>query len=48
MTITTPRLARPLIPITDKRFKYVPACATNVARTWRKFRLLARLQGAQT
>jgi hypothetical protein len=31
---------------TDPRFKWTCAAATDVARTWRKFRLLQRLQGA--
>jgi hypothetical protein len=36
----------PTRPITHPRFKYVPACRTDVRRTFRKFRLLARLQRA--
>lgn len=31
---------------TDPKFKWSCAAATDVRRTWRKFRLLARLQGA--
>lgn len=30
---------------TDPKFKWSCAAATDVRRTWRKFRLLARLQG---
>lgn len=33
---------------TDPKFKWRCAAATDVRRTWRKFRLLARLQGART
>ena len=29
-------MAYPSIPITDKQFKYTPACNTDVRETWRK------------
>jgi hypothetical protein len=32
---------------TDPRFKWYGAASTDVRRTWRKFRLLQRLQGAR-
>jgi hypothetical protein len=37
----------PTLPITNPRFKYVPASHTDVRRTFRKFRLLMRIQRAQ-
>ena len=33
---------------TDPKFKWRCAAATDVTRTWRKFRLLQRLQGVRT
>jgi hypothetical protein len=41
-----PKLTMPTRPVTHPKFRYTPANLTNVARTWRKFTLLARLQGA--
>lgn len=32
--------------VTDPKFKWRDSAKTDVTRTWRKFRLLARLQGA--
>lgn len=32
--------------VTHPKFKYVPVAQTDVRRTFRKFRLLARIQGA--
>lgn len=32
---------------TDPRFKWRDSSKTDVTRTWRKFRLLQRLQGAR-
>ena len=29
-------MAYPTIPITDKQFKYTPACKTDVRETWKK------------
>lgn len=39
------RLTMPSRSITDPKFRYTPAKDTNVARTWRKFALLLRIQG---
>lgn len=37
----------PMRPLTDPRFKYVPAALTDVRRTFRKARLLIRIQKAR-
>ncbi len=42
-----PRVAIPTRHITDPKFKWRDSAKTDVTRTWRKFRLLQRLQGAQ-
>ena len=39
------RTAVPSRHITDRKFRYVNSAKTDVRRTWRKFRLLMRLQG---
>jgi hypothetical protein len=41
------RLTMPTRNVTDPKFRYTPAAKTNVARTWRKFALLLRIQGAR-
>ena len=52
MTITqqlAPAGAKVTMPsrlCTDPKFKYVPVANTDVRRTFRKFRLLVRIQGA--
>jgi hypothetical protein len=33
---------------TDPKFRWRDSAKTDVTRTWRKFRLLARIQGATT
>jgi hypothetical protein len=43
---TKQRAVRPTRQITDPKFKWRFSYETDVARTWRKFRLLQRLQGA--
>lgn len=52
MTETTSRRAQTIVYpsrlCTDPKFKWRCAASTDVRRTWRKFRLLARLQGART
>lgn len=40
------KLTMPSRPLTDPRFRYIDASRTDVRRTWRKARLLMRLQGA--
>ncbi len=40
------KLTLPSRPITDRRFRYIDAAKTDVRRTWRKARLLMRIQGA--
>ncbi len=42
------KVTQPSRLCTDPKFKWTCAAATDVARTWRKFRLLQRLQGAQS
>lgn len=42
----TARISQPTRHITDPKFRYVSAAHTDVRRTWRKFRLLMRLQRA--
>lgn len=42
------KLTMPSRLITDRRFKWRDSAKTDVRRTWRKARLLARLQGAQS
>ena len=42
----TARKIQPTRHITNPKFRYVEAAKTDVRRTWRKFRLLMRLQGA--
>lgn len=42
----TARTTYPLRSINDPKFVYRCAAATDVRRTWRKFRLLMRLQKA--
>jgi hypothetical protein len=37
----------PTRSITDPKFRYTPATKTDVTRTWRKFALLSRFQGAR-
>lgn len=39
------KLTMPTRPIWDPRFKWRDSAKTDVTRTWRKARLLARLQG---
>lgn len=41
------KLTMPSRLITDRRFKWRESAKTDVRRTWRKARLLARLQGVQ-
>lgn len=41
------RLTMPTRNVTNPKFRYTPAKETNVARTWRKFALLLRIQGAR-
>lgn len=43
----TSKLTMPSRPITDPRFKWRDSAKTDVTRTWRKFRLLQRIQGAR-
>jgi hypothetical protein len=38
------RITLPTRALTDRRFVYVNAACTDIRRTWRKFRLLTRLQ----
>jgi hypothetical protein len=38
------QLPKPTRSVTDPRFKYVPASHTDIRRTFRKMRLLLRLQ----
>jgi hypothetical protein len=38
------RITYPSRSLSDRRFVYVSAACTDIRRTWRKFRLLARLQ----
>ena len=40
------RMATPTRSLLDPRFKWRDSSKTDVTRTWRKARLLARLQGA--
>lgn len=40
------RVTVPTRHITDPKFKWRDSAKTDVTRTWRKFRLLKRLQGA--
>lgn len=40
------KLTMPTRSIMDERFKWRDSSKTDVTRTWRKARLLARLQGA--
>ena len=40
------RVATPSRHVTSPKFRYVSAAHTDVRRTWRKFRLLMRLQRA--
>ena len=42
----TARISQPTRHITDPKFRYISAAHTDVRRTWRKFRLLMRLQRA--
>lgn len=39
------KITVPTRHITDPRFKWRDSAKTDVTRTWRKFRLLRRLQG---
>jgi hypothetical protein len=39
------KLTMPTRPIWDPRFKWRDSAKTDVTRTWRKARLLAKLQG---
>ena len=41
----TPTRVDPLRPITDAKFKWLDPSKTDVTRTWRKARLLLRLNG---
>jgi hypothetical protein len=41
----TPTRVEPLRPITDPKFKWLDPSKTDVTRTWRKARLLLRLNG---
>jgi len=47
MTASAPAksVTLPTRHITDPKFKWRDSTKTDVARTWRKFRLLQRLQG---
>jgi hypothetical protein len=38
------KLSTPSRRIDDPKFKYIPAAKTDVRRTWRKARLLIRIQ----
>lgn len=40
------RLTMPTRSVTNPKFRYTPAKHTDVARTWRKFALLLRIQSA--
>ena len=40
------RVAMPTRSLLDPRFKWRDSAKTDVTRTWRKARLLAKLQGA--
>ncbi len=40
------RVVFPTRQITDPKFKWRDSVKTDVTRTWRKFRLLQRIQGA--
>lgn len=42
------KMTMPSRHITDPRFKWRDSAKTDVRRTWRKARLLARLQGVRT
>lgn len=41
------RLTMPTRSVTDPKFRYTPSTKTDVTRTWRKFALLLRIQGAR-
>ena len=45
--MSRPQMSAPTRRITDPKFRYVSSAHTDVRRTWRKFRLLMRLQKAQ-
>lgn len=40
-------MSKPRIPITDPRFKYRNAAETDISRTFRRHRLLMRIQERQ-
>jgi len=49
MTIATQaRITQPSRPLTDPKFRYVNAAATDIRKTWRKARLLMRIQAARS
>lgn len=41
-------MSKPRISILDPRFKYRDSSHTDVSKTWRRHRLLTRLQQGQT
>lgn len=45
--ITGPKLTMPWRAVSHPKFKYRNSAATDVRRTWRKARLLLRLQGGK-
>lgn len=44
---TGAKITMPTRLCTDPKFRWCCAAATDVTRTWRKFRLLQRLQGVR-
>jgi hypothetical protein len=44
MQTDTPKITMPTRLSTDPKFKYINAASTDVRRTWRKARLLMRIQ----
>jgi hypothetical protein len=42
------KITMPTRHVTDPKFKWRDSAKTDVTRTWRRARLLARLQGART
>jgi len=46
-TTCGPKLTMPWRHVSDPKFKYRDSAATDVRRTWRKARLLMRLQGVR-
>ncbi len=45
---TGAKVTMPTRHITDPKFKWRDSAKTDVTRTWRRARLLARLQGVRT